>query len=124
MARILVLDVEKNEIRQADCNDLDDYYRELGSDIFDIARRKINGRMFDIFCDDIGLFRENPIVSAVSSKGEPMLVGNLIFANHDAEGNTTSLSDEDILHILSNIGQAFRCGDDTGYSILMNCNYY
>ena len=43
-----------------------------------------------------------------------MLVGNLIFANHDSEGNTTSLSDNDIKIIKSHIRevQTFEKTDD------------
>ena len=96
MARVLVLDIEKPEVRTAECNELSDFYRELGVDIFDIAVRKIGGRYYDIFCDDMGLYRETPIVSAINNQDEPMLVGNLVFANHNDRGETTSLSDEDV----------------------------
>ena len=79
---------------------LDDYYQYLECSIFDITHGEINGKVYDIFCDDEGLFKEDPETTAVfvSKKGVPngALVGNLIFANHDSAGNTTSLSDEDI----------------------------
>lgn len=103
MARVLVLDVEKNEVRVAECNGIDDFYRELNAEPFDIAVRRIDGRAFDIFVDDMGLLRDPEFitVSAVNGAGEPMLVGNLVFANHDSEGNTTSLSDEDMVQIIS-----------------------
>jgi len=96
MARLLLVDVFDNQVKEVECNELDNYYKHLRCNCFDIAYRKVGGRYFDIFVDDIGLFAEHPIVSAMDSAGNPMLVGNLIFANHDAEGNTTSLSDEDI----------------------------
>ena len=102
MARVLVLDIE-GDVRVAECSELDDFYRELKATIFDIATRKIGGKYFDIFCDDMGLYREKPIVSAVDSKDEPMLVGNLIFANHNDKGETTSLTDEDVQLISQNI---------------------
>lgn len=87
--------------QKVQCEELDDYYKYLECDCFDIAIRKINGVYFDIFCDDIRLFREDPKITAVSPGNAPMLVGNLIFANHDSEGNTTSLSDEDMVQIIS-----------------------
>ena len=101
MATVLVLDVKADEFRIAECNEIEDFYRELDAQPFDIARRKIDGKMFDIFIDDMGLLRDKPKISAISKGFEPMLVGNLVFANHDSKGNTTSLTDEDMARILS-----------------------
>lgn len=99
-ARLLCLDViDTGKIHVVTCGGLDDYHKYLKCDTFDITRRNIGGKPFDIFCDDIGLFADNPIPSALDENMKPVLVGNLIFANHDTEGNTTSLSDEDIKHI-------------------------
>lgn len=103
MARVLVLNVKADNVYEAEVNDIEDFHKHLDSDIFDIAVRKIGNQHYDIFVDDIGLFREEVIVSAVGDNNEPMLVGNLIFANHDSEGNTTSLSDDDVLNILDNL---------------------
>lgn len=95
-ARVLVLDVKKPDIRQVTVGELADYYEQLDCDCFDIARRQIGERYYDIFCDDIGLFKEGAIVSAIDDHDQPMLVGNLLIANHDAEGNTISLTDDDL----------------------------
>lgn len=122
MARLLMLDVSRNELRETECNDLDDFYRDLGADPFDIARRKIGGKMYDIFVDDMGLFRENPIVSAVSKSAEPMLVGNLIFANHDREGNITDLSMQDIARICSSMIRIASKDKPEGWLAVM-CEY-
>ena len=83
MANLLLFNGDT--FQKVQCEELDDYYKYLECDCFDIATRKINGVYFDIFCDDIGLFREDPKLTAVSPKNKPMLVGNLIFANHDSE---------------------------------------
>ena len=101
-ARLLTMNT-KGEFKEVNCGKLDDYYKYLECDTFDIATRNIGGRYYDIYVDDIGLFAEHPIVTAISSEFKPMLVGNLIFANHDSQGNTTSLSDEDIAHIKNNV---------------------
>lgn len=125
MAHCLVIDVEKDEIRGVECIELSDFYRELNCDVFDIARRYLAGKPYDIFCDDVGLFKEDAFVSAFNSEGEPMLVGNLVIANHDGEGNTTSLSHEDVAHILGNcIGRAFCKSRPDGYTVLGNCEYF
>lgn len=123
MARVLVLDVEKDELREAQCHNIDDFYRELNAEPFDIARRVIGGKPYDIFIDDMGLLKENPIVSAVDGSLTPMLVGNLVFANHDGSGNTVSLTDEDMVHIASCIGKAYSQARPDGYKILMKCEY-
>lgn len=99
MAKCFVLDVVNNETRTAECEDLSDFYRELGCDCFDITRLAIGDDTFDIFCDDIGWLRERPVVSAICAEGafyKPVLAGNLVIARHDAAGETISLSDEDI----------------------------
>lgn len=99
-ARLLLLDViGETGFNEIMCGDLQDYYDALKCNCFDIATRKVGDKVFDIFVDDIGLFAEEPIVSAIDSNMKPALVGNLIFANHDREGNTTSLTDDDIKHI-------------------------
>ena len=116
MARLLLVDVLSNDIRntvkEVECNELEDYYRHLHCDCFDIANRKVGNSRYDIFVDDIGLFAEDPLVSAVritdDAGYEPMLVGNLIFANHDSEGNTTDLTNEDIVNIKEHIIVAAR----------------
>ena len=100
MAKLLALNPAKG-FHKCECKDLDDFYRELECGVFDIATRKIGGKYFDIFCDDIGLFKDNNPVSAVDKDLKPMLVGNLIFANHDDQGNTTSLDEDDMIKILS-----------------------
>lgn len=97
MAKVLVLDVIGGRgLYEADCSELEDFYRELKCDTFDIAVRKIGGKYFDLFVDDEGLFVDNPIPSVLDTEMKPMLVGNVVFANHDEHGETTSLSDDDI----------------------------
>lgn len=97
MARLLLLDViDGTGLQEVECKSLDDYYKALQCDCFDIANRSIDGKRFDIFVDDVGLFVDNPIPSVLDKDMKPMLVGNVIFANHNMAGDTTSLSDEDI----------------------------
>lgn len=103
MARLLLIDKHSLFHEVVDCNDLADYYKYLDCRVFDITRRKVGEKIFDIFVDDEGLLKDNPIPTAFTSDFEVALVGNLLFANHDAEGNTTSLSDEDIECIINNL---------------------
>ncbi len=79
---------------------LSEWYRLLKCDLIDITKRKVGGRYFDIIADDEGLLKAGAKVSALDSSQRPQLVGNLIFCNHDGEGNETSLTDDDIAHLL------------------------
>lgn len=95
--RLFLLDIINNEAKEIQIGSgIDDYYKYLQCDCFDIANRELEGRRFDIFCDDEGLLKDSPTVSAINHEHEMILVGNLIFANHDSQGNTTSLTDDDI----------------------------
>ncbi len=102
--RALFLDMENDEVTVVEVNGLQDYYCLIGCDLIDIANREIRGERFDIICDDEGLLKAEPQVSAVNGRGEAMLVGNLIICGEaDAEGKETSLTEEDIIHIRQSI---------------------
>lgn len=124
MANLLLFDVEAelpvDVFKKVECNELDDYYEHLKCDCFDIATRKIGNKCFDIFVDDCGLLVEDPVISAVDTEGYPMLAGNLIFANHDDAGNTTSLTDEDIKEIQSH---TFLCDYKGKSRFIVMCEY-
>lgn len=98
--RLLLLDSDCG-LSTVHCEGLDDYYKHIKCDTIDIVQRKIGNKVFDIICDDEGRFKNNPRLSMISIYDDytAQLVGNLIFANHDAEGNTTSLTSEDIAMI-------------------------
>lgn len=112
-ARVLSFNVRTGEFNTIIVKELEDFYKALECDCFDVVRRKVGGKPYDIFVDDIGLYRDNPIPSAISSYMSVQLVGNLIFTNTDSEGNTISLSDDDIEHIKSCVINMIDC--DNGY---------
>ena len=102
MAKMLLLDVEKQELREVNANNLEDYYKLLNCRCIDIVNRPIislNDKIehFDIICDDEGLLKENNLVSAVDFRNRKIaLVGNLLICDFDREGNEKSLSKEQI----------------------------
>ena len=122
MARMLVLDVHKNDVYEKECSTLQDYYGTIQCNCIDIVRRKIGERWFDVIVDDEGWLKpeEEIFVSAIDSRRRVDLVGTLIFANHDDEGNETDLSDMDIEHIRSFIKAAFL-RDGTIQPMLTGC---
>lgn len=123
---MIILDPKKG-IRFGECKCLDDFYKEIGCDTIDIAHRSIGGKKFDIFVDDEGLLRENcgERVSAVKleedGKLTPQLVGTLVFANHDAAGNTTDLSLDDTLAISSRVSKIAVVNKETGERKINYC---
>lgn len=119
----LLLDTVKKEIRQVDPKGLQDYYELLGCDCIDIVTRKIGHQYYDIVCDDEGLLKDDPIISAIDDLGRVMLVGSLIICGlADNEGELTDLSDRDIPYIKKRVHiMDTRKHDDL--LILTNCNY-
>lgn len=94
--KVGIFDAETNRLRIQDIkDDLEEFYGIIKCNTIDIVTRYIKGVRFDIICDDEGLFKENPVVTAYDIAGRPMLVGMLIFAHHDDEGNMTGITTED-----------------------------
>ena len=82
-------------------DDIDTFYKLINCDSIELPQREINGKYFTIICDEEGRLKDNPIVSACSHKGDPMIVGNLIITGlPDIKGNLTGLSDSDVLLIM------------------------
>ena len=100
--KVVYLNVENRELPKIlDIEDeLGVFYELINCRCIDIVQRKIGNKYFDVICDDEGLCKDNPVVSAVDTQFRTMLVGNLIVSNSDDEGNLIDLSDEDIKQIL------------------------
>lgn len=118
MAKMFLLKEFSTEVVEA--NNLKDYYKFLDCDTIDIVMRKVNETEFDIICDDEGLFKKDNFVSARSSMGEPLLVGNLLFCHHDEEGEMTSVTDEEIELLKSNVLQIIKFEVGKSLSNYMN----
>ena len=102
--KALLLDVMEGKVETVDADGLEEFYKLLHCTTIDIVQRIIGDRWYDIVCDDNGTFVEDPRISAVDSKGQIMLVGNLLICGlADADGVLTSLSEEDIEHIKESI---------------------
>lgn len=72
---------------------LKDMYRHVQCDCVDIITRFIEGVPFCFICDDCGLLKTSPRVSAVDVEGEVALVGNLLVTAPSDEGGMRSLTD-------------------------------
>ena len=74
---------------------LDVFYHIIGCNVIDIVTRRVAGVPFSIICDDEGMLKEN-YVTALTSSGDIMLVGNLIFCHVGKDGELKGLSDSEI----------------------------
>ena len=58
LLRMLLIDVWNSNAQFVEIkDDLDDFYRLLNCDTIDIVQRSIGGVVYEIICDDNGLFR-------------------------------------------------------------------
>ena len=102
MKLALVKDGKVEAVELPEEHDYKDLKRLLGIDSpLDCIERKVNGKVFDVWIDDEGALKDDDEIAAVTfmeESGNPceLLLGNLLIANHDEEGRTTGLSDEDI----------------------------
>ena len=100
----ILLDVYTGKARAIEIeDDLHAFYDALHVEHIDITERMIGGRPFDVMCDDEGLLKGSPEVSAIDSMGNPMFVGSLMFFHHTDEGELVGLTPEDILHLRHHI---------------------
>lgn len=137
MANMLLLDVEKQELREVECNSLEDYYKEIDCSCIDIKEvfvinRKLKKSMYiDVIYDDEFLLTNNrkiPSVLYVTERNslETFLLGNVIFARHNKDGEIESLSVEQLDFIKSCIEDVpFEVIDEiTNIRIKMNCKMF
>lgn len=97
-------------------DELNAYYKLLDCSTIDIVSRKIGGKVFEIVCDDEGLLKQSPIVSAVDSDGHPALVGSLFICNSEGE-HLSSLTPNDTDYLYEHIAFAI-CKDGTEIVVL------
>lgn len=105
---ILITPNDKNtkpRVYELEYNSYKDFYSVLKCGTFDIQCRSFNGKYLDIYCDDEGLFKENNITSIVTidNNGDVVeqIVGNVFICSHNDEGDSISLTDDEIVAVLS-----------------------
>lgn len=86
---------------------LDGYYKALECDIIDCTVHRIGCKEYDIICDDEGLCKDSPKVTAVTKMYQPVLVGNLFICNNNGKGEFTSLTADEVTEILNNTTKIF-----------------
>ena len=103
----ILIDVLNNDCRieeisydTDDKNYLNAYYNMLQCDVFDITNRTIGEHRYDIYVDDEGLLKSGQKPSVLTFDDDnrivEVLVGNAFVCSHNDEGDTISLTDEQI----------------------------
>jgi len=101
---VVVIDTDEKTIYTDNiANRLEAFYGLLKCSTIDIVTRNFGGQLIDIICDDEGLLdpekRQKPAIITTDKKGENVLeqiVGNCILCAHDEEGESISLTAEQI----------------------------
>lgn len=86
-------------------NTLGALYDLIGCELVDVAVRRVGRKneYLDFIVDDEGLMVGDPICSATTHTGKPMLVGNIVICSHDDEGGFASIGKGTIARILSHL---------------------
>ena len=125
--QVIFLNVNDNKAPESRIikDKLQTFYDLIGCSSIDIVRRRIGKRYFTIICDDEGLLKDNPKISAISNLGEVRLVGNLVICSNDVteDGELIGLTDDEAAYISERIQHLYTRQHPKGYYILTQCEY-
>ena len=123
--KMLLLDVENNEVKVVDANTLDDYRKFIGCRYIDIVRRWIGDVVVEIVIDDEGALVDNPKVSAIGVDGTPMLYGNLLVASGRVtdDGELTELTGAELDELKDNIATITTSVYKEPYPVFVEVDY-
>lgn len=123
--KMLLLDVEKRDVKMVEANGLDDYYRLIGCRTIDIVSRTIGDVKVEIIIDDEGALVNNPKISSIDIDGTPMLFGNLLVASGRVtdDGELTELTRAEIDEIMDNVATITTSVYKEPYPVFVETNY-
>lgn len=123
--KMLLLDVENNEVKMVEANTLDDYRKFIGCRYIDIVRRWIGDVVVEIVIDDEGALVDNPKVSAIGVDGTPMLYGNLLIASGRVtdDGELTELTGAELDELMDNIATITTSVYTEPYPVFVEVDY-
>ena len=103
--KALLINPESSEAKVVDITNWKQILKHLECQVFDVCTRQIGSdptRIYDIYVDDMGLFKDKPKVSAWGAHDHSTLVGTILVSLTDNHGDMKSLTQNDIDYILSN----------------------
>lgn len=75
-------------------DDIHEMYKLIGCECFDCVVLRLGDQFVDAYVDDVGLMKEPPV--AVTYIGGRQLAGNILLIGHDDEGNSKSLTTDQL----------------------------
>ena len=76
-------------------NVLSELYKIIGCDLVKVVQVEIEGKFYDVYCDEEFLLKEKP-VPTLYINAEQILCGNLVFTTCDTDAKRGSVTEEDI----------------------------
>ena len=70
-------------------------YKIIGCDLVDLVEIEVEGKFYDVYCDDEFLLKDNP-VPTLFIDNENVLCGNLVFTTRDEEGKVAEITNDDV----------------------------
>ena len=123
----ILIDTEANTAKAVTIdNTLEAFYSTLHCSCIDIVERTIgeSEKYFTIVCDDEGLLKAAPCISAVSDLCEPMLVGSLLITDFDHDtGDLASLPEQELEYVLDHIIFTVSSHRRTPFPLLCQVGY-
>ena len=122
--KALLIDVVNPKVETVDVTDFHQIQKHLNCTCFDVVSRTIGKekQRFDIYVDDEGLLKDRPIVSAMNTKREVELVGNLLIAKHE-NGDMIDLSKSELEYLTDYIMTGYNFLTGLSYPVLVEVGY-
>lgn len=104
-------------------------YMLIHCDTVDCVERRLSkdGKLYDLWVDDEGALKGNtkPTLATMSRFNDicEVIFGNVLVANHDEEGNTTTLTDEEIADIIKKLKRDILIEEGSNESIICYLTY-
>ena len=88
-----------------------DFYPVIDCEHFDVVVRKFGKHYYDIYCDDVGLLLQKPpaIFTFDNDVAVELICGNCFVCKHDDNGDTISLTEDEVNEVLDNVRQGVLC---------------
>ena len=103
--KALLINPELPEAKVVDITNWKQIQKHLECQVYGVYKRQIGAdprRIYDIYVDNLGLFKDHPKISAWGVHDCSSLVGIIMVSLTDNKGNMKSLTQDDIDYILSN----------------------
>lgn len=118
--KMILIDVEKGNVQVVEIREHEDFHRFLNCTAIAITQKKCAGMRLPIVYDDEFLFREELLPSAISkSTQEPVLLGNILIAGGEEEGDIFGVNEVQGRMLASEIMEAKNSKNGKTWPVLL-----